>query len=231
MMKTFGSTSRVTNTGTSDESRPDVFLMKTFHASIHASSRRIILVMAPRYRWDDFVLDLDAYRLERQGAPLPLEPKAFELLRLMLDRPHHLFTKGEIFDIETVPSRGYRWIAPVAVDPAGWPAPAAPVPSGSTSGGSGRSHWIRSRGFRVASAAFGLLVLAVVLLAATRGTESGPGPAVPAAGGSAPGGQTAGFSRITPHGMEASGSFPPAEGHRGRSPAQARSRRGHPMVG
>ena len=54
-------------------------------------------VMAVRYRWDDFVLDLDAYRLERAGVPVALEPKAFNLLALMVQRPGHLFSKQEIF--------------------------------------------------------------------------------------------------------------------------------------
>ncbi|HET9703035.1 MAG TPA: transcriptional regulator, partial [Vicinamibacterales bacterium] len=100
--------------------------------------------MAARFQWDDFVLDLDSYRLERAGRPLSLEPKAFNLLVLMVQRPGHLFTKQELFDalwadtavtdhaltrvvaqlrrvlgdearearyIETVPTRGYRWVA------------------------------------------------------------------------------------------------------------------------
>ena len=96
------------------------------------------------------MLDLDAYRLERAGVPIALEPKAFSVLALMVQRPGHLFTKQEIFDrvwtgtavtdhaltrviaqirralgdearearyLETVPTRGYRWIQPVeAVD-------------------------------------------------------------------------------------------------------------------
>jgi DNA-binding winged helix-turn-helix (wHTH) protein len=99
-----------------------------------------------RFRWDDCVLDLDAYRLERAGVPVALEPKAFNLLALMVQRPGHLFTKQELFDLvwpgtavtdhaltrivaqirrvlgdearearylETVPTRGYRWIRPV----------------------------------------------------------------------------------------------------------------------
>lgn len=102
--------------------------------------------MATRFRWDDFVLDLDSYRLERAGVPLSLEPKAFNLLALMVQRPGHLFTKQEIFEalwadtavtdhaltrvvaqlrrvlgdeagkaryLETVPTRGYRWIKQV----------------------------------------------------------------------------------------------------------------------
>ena len=106
--------------------------------------------MPSRYRWDDYVLDLDAYRLERSGVPVALEPKAFNLLAVMVQRPGHLFTKQELFDLvwpgtavtdhaltriiaqirramgddvrearflETVPTRGYRWIHPVeAID-------------------------------------------------------------------------------------------------------------------
>ena len=101
------------------------------------------------------MLDLDAYRLERAGDPVALEPKAFNLLALMVQRPGHLFTKQELFDsvwpgtavtdhaltrivaqirrgledevrearyLETVPTRGYRWIYPVETDE---PSPAA----------------------------------------------------------------------------------------------------------
>jgi Tol biopolymer transport system component/DNA-binding winged helix-turn-helix (wHTH) protein len=104
---------------------------------------------AVRYRWDDFLIDLDAYRLERAGSPVPLEPKALDVLALMVQRPGHLFSKQELFDrvwagtavtdhaltrvvaqlrralgdearearyIETVPTRGYRWVRPVVSD-------------------------------------------------------------------------------------------------------------------
>ena len=96
-----------------------------------------------RYHWDDFVLDTDSFRLERAGIALAIEPKAFNLLALMIQRPGHVFTKQEIFDvvwaetvvtdhaltrvvaqlrrllgddardgryIETIPTRGYRWL-------------------------------------------------------------------------------------------------------------------------
>ena len=102
--------------------------------------------MSRKFRWNEFVLDLDSYRLERDGLPLALEPKAFNLLALMVARPGHVFTKQEIFEtlwadtavtdhaltrvvaqlrrvlgdearqarfLETVPTRGYRWICPV----------------------------------------------------------------------------------------------------------------------
>lgn len=51
-----------------------------------------------KYRWDDFLLDVVAYRVERAGAPVLLEPKAFDLLALFVSRPGHLFTKQAIFD-------------------------------------------------------------------------------------------------------------------------------------
>jgi Tol biopolymer transport system component/DNA-binding winged helix-turn-helix (wHTH) protein len=112
-----------------------------------------------RYLWDDFVLDLDAFRLERAGVPLPLEPKALNLLALLVRRPNHLFTKQEIFAavwpdtavtdhaltrviaqirralgdevrearyLETVPTRGYRWIHPVEETVPPIPVPDAP---------------------------------------------------------------------------------------------------------
>jgi Tol biopolymer transport system component/DNA-binding winged helix-turn-helix (wHTH) protein len=125
--------------------------------------------VAVKYRWDDFVIDLDAYRLERNAIPLALEPKAFNLLVMLIERPGHVFTKQEIFErlwpdtvvtdhaltrvvaqlrrvlgdeardgryIETVPTRGYRWLPPVEpwqeapLSPAPAPAPAAPRSSG-----------------------------------------------------------------------------------------------------
>jgi Tol biopolymer transport system component/DNA-binding winged helix-turn-helix (wHTH) protein len=99
-----------------------------------------------KFLWDDFVLDPEAYRLERAGVALPLEPKAFNVLVLLVQRAGKLVTKQEILDvvwpqtavtdyaltrvvaqlrktlgdevretrfIETVPTRGYRWIRPL----------------------------------------------------------------------------------------------------------------------
>jgi Tol biopolymer transport system component/DNA-binding winged helix-turn-helix (wHTH) protein len=124
------------------------------------ASTTVILtrVTASSYRWDDFVLDRDGYRLEKAGSPVQLEPKAINLLLLFVDRPGHLFSKQEIFEavwpdtavtdhaltrviaqlrrglgdeareakyIETVPTRGYRWIRPL--EHVEIPAQAAPV--------------------------------------------------------------------------------------------------------
>lgn len=118
-----------------------------------------LIAAAVQFRWDDFSLDLDAYRLERAGVPLALEPKAFNLLALMVRRPGHLFSKQELFDtlwpntavtdhaltrivaqlrrvlgdearearyIQTVPTRGYRWVRPVETVEAGTPDVPAP---------------------------------------------------------------------------------------------------------
>ncbi len=91
-------------------------------------------------------VDTGAYRAEIDGRPLELEPKAFDLLVMLLSHPGQLVTKQQILDgvwqgtavtdnavtrvvaqlrkalgddarearfLETVPTRGYRWIAAV----------------------------------------------------------------------------------------------------------------------
>jgi Tol biopolymer transport system component/DNA-binding winged helix-turn-helix (wHTH) protein len=157
-----------------------------------------------RFRWDDCVLDLDAYRLERAGVPVALEPKAFNLLALMVQRPGHLFTKQEIFDrvwpgtavtdhaltrivaqirralgdearearyLETVPTRGYRWIGRVETTDVAEPTvEPATVP-------------VRSRAGRLSlmSALALAAVLIVGLVLARRGDVSGREAALDAA--------------------------------------------------
>jgi DNA-binding winged helix-turn-helix (wHTH) protein len=147
--------------------------------------------VATRYRWDDFVLDLDSYKLERGGVPLSLEPKAFNLLVLMVQRPRHLFTKQEIFEalwpdtvvtdhaltrvvaqlrrvlgdearearyLETVPTRGYRWVKEVAVaDP--------PVTATESAPAHVTPGTVAARGiFPGLSAAFALGLIAILFL-------------------------------------------------------------------
>ena len=164
---------------------------------------RILLAVAPRYRWDDFVLDLDSYRLERSGVPLALEPKAFNLLALMVQRPGHLFSKQEIFDalwpgtavtdhaltrvvaqlrrvlgdearearyVETVPTRGYRWIKEVeSVAPA---ATTIETPHHSTVVEAfPRSESPRLSGM-IAAFALGLVVLSFLMWASRQETTS-----------------------------------------------------------
>ena len=115
------------------------------------------------FSWDDFVLDAEAYRLERAGVPLALEPKAFDVLVLLVQRAGKLVTKQEILEvvwpqtavtdyaltrvvaqlrkvlgdevretrfIETVPTRGYRWIRPLTPLHARCcgPCPSMPLP-------------------------------------------------------------------------------------------------------
>lgn len=163
--------------------------------------------MSAKYRWDEFVLDLDAFRLERDGVPQALEPKAFDLLTLLVRQRGHLFTKQEIFDalwpetavtdhaltrvvaqlrrvlgddarqtryIETVPTRGYRWIAPVvaveAPDAHVTPADVAPVVRA-------KGAWRR---LAPVAASFGLIVLLAAWLW-SGGIDSAPASPPPRA--------------------------------------------------
>ncbi|BCS32917.1 hypothetical protein TBR22_A21410 [Luteitalea sp. TBR-22] len=121
------------------------------------------------YQCDDVVIDMRAGRVLRAGTAVPLEPKAYDLLVLLVSRAGELVTRQEVLDrvwagvyvtdnavarvvaqirralgdsardsrfIETVPTRGYRFIAPVTrqvappVLPEATPEPAvAPPPT------------------------------------------------------------------------------------------------------
>jgi DNA-binding winged helix-turn-helix (wHTH) protein/TolB-like protein len=98
------------------------------------------------YEWGEFRLEPAEHRLTRDGAPVALPPKAFELLVLLVRNQGRLMTKNEIMRvvwpnsfveeanltvsvsilrkvlcekgnerrfIETIPTKGYRFIAPV----------------------------------------------------------------------------------------------------------------------
>jgi predicted ATPase/DNA-binding winged helix-turn-helix (wHTH) protein len=51
-----------------------------------------------RYRFGPFELQLDEQRLLRDGAVVPLRPRAFALLSVLVDRAGHLVTKDELLD-------------------------------------------------------------------------------------------------------------------------------------
>src|SRR5690606_36934053 len=98
------------------------------------------------YQFDTVIVDVRAGRVTNRGAVVDLEPKAYDLLVLLLSRPGELLTKQDLLDaiwpgvfvtdnaiarvvaqlrralgdsarqaryIETVPTRGYRFVAPV----------------------------------------------------------------------------------------------------------------------
>jgi len=133
-----------------------------------------------------FRLDVVAGRLLRDGRPVPLRPKAWAVLRYLVERPGALVTKEELLDaiwpglvlneeaaprhvrelrdvlgdtgqparyLETVPRRGFRFVAPVvrvaaAAAPVAGPGPpprdvASPVGSAWTTLGLG-SEGVRS---------------------------------------------------------------------------------------
>ena len=102
----------------------------------------------PVYEFEAFRLEIGEQRLLRDGVPVPLAPKEFETLRLLVERHGQLVSKQTLLDrvwagtfvgddtiaqrislirkalggdpagskyIETVPKRGYRFVAPVRV--------------------------------------------------------------------------------------------------------------------
>jgi Tol biopolymer transport system component/DNA-binding winged helix-turn-helix (wHTH) protein len=110
------------------------------------------------HQFDDLVVDPTAFRLFKAGKPVHIEPKALQILILLLQRPETLVTKQELLSeiwpgvavtenaltramaqlrktlgddaeapkyIETVPTRGYRFIGTLRSEPTLTPAPAA----------------------------------------------------------------------------------------------------------
>jgi non-specific serine/threonine protein kinase len=51
-----------------------------------------------RYRFGSFELQSDNRRLLKDGAPISLRPRAFDLLAPLVDRAGHLLTKDELLD-------------------------------------------------------------------------------------------------------------------------------------
>ena len=154
------------------------------------------------YSFDDISVDVASFRVERRGRPVPLEPKAFDLLVLLLERPGQLVTKQEILDcvwpqtavtdnaltrivanlrkalgddardsryIETVPTRGYRWLVPVQRDES------API-----AGGAGLGRPSRRAIGLAAAALIVVIVCAAVVVRRARLPVAGatPGPPV-----------------------------------------------------
>src|ERR1700755_1379556 len=99
------------------------------------------------YRFGPFELQPGQRRLHRDGAPISLRPRAFDLLVALVDRAGHLVTKDELLErvwpqavveeaalhvqvsalrkvvgsdaITTVSGRGYQFTLPVTKDDAG----------------------------------------------------------------------------------------------------------------
>lgn len=106
----------------------------------------MIPATAPYFRFDDVIVDPAAFTVTKDGRKLDLEPRAFHVLRYLLEHPGRLVTKDELIQevwggsfvtdnaltrviaqlrrelgdsakaaryIETVPTQGYRFLAPV----------------------------------------------------------------------------------------------------------------------
>src|SRR6266404_5869512 len=107
------------------------------------------------YRFGPFEIDLDQRLLLRAGDSVPLTPKAFDTLAVLIARPGKVVDKAELLRlvwpdtfveennltqnisalrkvfgeeayIETIPRRGYRFVMPVEDPPAVSAPPAAP---------------------------------------------------------------------------------------------------------
>lgn len=50
------------------------------------------------YEFGPFVLNPSEHELLRDGRPVPLRPKVYDLLLVLVERPKHLFKKGELMD-------------------------------------------------------------------------------------------------------------------------------------
>lgn len=169
--------------------------------------------LVPIHRFADIELDVDRFVVTRGGRRLPLEPKAIDVLRVLVERQGRLVTKDDLLDavwpgvavtpnaltrvvaqlrrelgddaaaaryIETVPTRGYRFIGDVRtvevapVVPASAPevTPAertAGAVAGPTRRLTGRAGWF--------VAALAAMVAAVALSLRTP-AASAPGPFV-----------------------------------------------------
>jgi DNA-binding winged helix-turn-helix (wHTH) protein len=71
--------------------RPEDVLIE---ALIQATGRTAQAV----YEFDEYRLDIADERLLRDGVPVPLAPKEFETLRLLIERHGRLVTKQELLD-------------------------------------------------------------------------------------------------------------------------------------
>jgi Tol biopolymer transport system component/DNA-binding winged helix-turn-helix (wHTH) protein len=152
-----------------------------------------------------FSLDLAEHRLLRDGQPVPLTPRVFDLLRVLVENAGRLVEKERLLKdvwadtfveesnlnravsvlrkalgetdaeryIETVPKRGYRFVAIVRTAA---PAPEVPVDHAAQPGAP--AWWASAPGRRVAAlAVVAVLVVAVALVVlVTDGPEIGPSP-------------------------------------------------------
>lgn len=152
------------------------------------------------YEFGPFRLDTEEFRLHREGTPIQLKPKVFQLLLLLVRNSGHILTKAELMQeiwpdsfveehnltvsifalrkalgetdgyayIETVPRRGYRFVAEVTTD--GNPAQDFSLAAGK---GSGTNIGRESPGHSVIQS---LAVLPFKLIGGTGKTEYlGPG--------------------------------------------------------
>jgi DNA-binding winged helix-turn-helix (wHTH) protein len=133
----------------------------------------------PAFAFADFVFVPKERLLLRDGVPVPLTAKAFDLLAILVQRSGHLVSKDELFEevwpnttvqetnltvnisalrkvlgggrkgsefIQTVPGRGYRFVAPVLARQA-TPALLPAEPADNNSGAAPKPELVANAGF------------------------------------------------------------------------------------
>ena len=105
------------------------------------------IAQGQNYHFDDLVVDCQNFRVQKQGVDQPLAPRAFDVLRYLIEQRGRVIEKQELFEniwqdvivtddaltravkeirralgddatapryVETIPKRGYRFMAGVA---------------------------------------------------------------------------------------------------------------------
>ncbi|GKU27345.1 putative transcriptional regulatory protein YcbL [Clostridium folliculivorans] len=78
------------------------FSLNELNARINASLRRIgyfknSLPKESKIQRGELTLDLDNYQLIKNGTPIDLTAKEFEIIKLLLENPKRVFTKTQLF--------------------------------------------------------------------------------------------------------------------------------------
>lgn len=69
-----------------------------FTKSVDGSPLAHKITNAPRYEFDDVVVDSDGFRVLKGGEARPLTPRAFDVLLFLIEQRDRLVEKRELFD-------------------------------------------------------------------------------------------------------------------------------------
>ena len=81
-----------------DDYLPKPFKFRELHARIRALLRRTHVLVDQTLTVGDLLLNRDTREVTRNGRPLALTPREFDLLELLMSRPRHVITREIIMD-------------------------------------------------------------------------------------------------------------------------------------